>query len=78
MADMYISLPDRMKSFVEGQVATGQFSDPSDYIRDIIRDQQSKVDRLVALLEEGEASGVSPRSFGEIKAGIKERFASRA
>lgn len=78
MAILNISLPDEMKSFVEGQVATGQFSDPSDYIRDIIRDQQSKVDRLVALLEEGEASGISPLSFDEIKAGIKERFASRA
>jgi antitoxin ParD1/3/4 len=77
MATMNISLPDEMESFIEGQVATGQFSDASDYIRDIVRDRQSKVDRLRALLEEGEASGISPRSFDEIMEGIKERFASR-
>jgi antitoxin ParD1/3/4 len=77
MATMNISLPKEMKAFVEGQVATGQFSNSSDYIRDLIRERQEAVDRLRALLEEGEASGISPRSFEEIMAGIKERHASR-
>ncbi len=77
MATMSISLPDEMKVFVDGQVGTGQFADPSDYIRDLIRERQAAVDRLAALLDEGEASGVSPRSFDEILAGIKERFESR-
>ena len=78
MATMNISLPDSMKKFVESQVATGQFANASDYIRDLIRDQEAAVERLRALLEEGEASGISPRSFDEIMAGIKERYLSRA
>lgn len=78
MATMNISLPQSMKDFVEGQVATGQFANVSDYIRDVIRERQEAVDRLRALIEEGEASGVSPRSFDEILAGIEERHQSRA
>ena len=77
MATMNISLPDEMKAFVEGQVATGRYSDPSDYFRGVIRERQRAVDHLRALLEEGEASGISPRSFDEIMAGIKERHSSR-
>ena len=65
-----------MKSFVESQVATGQFVDESDYVRNAIRKSQEAVDRLRALIDEGEASGISPRSFEEIMAGIKERHAS--
>lgn len=74
---MNISLPESMKRFVESQVATGQFSNASDYVRDVIREREAAVDRLRALLDEGEASGVSPRSFEEIMAGIKERHQSR-
>ena len=77
MATMNISLPDEMKAFVEGQVATGRYSSVSDYFRDIIRERQAAVDRLRALLDEGEASGISPRSFDEMVAGIKERHRSR-
>ena len=75
---MNISLPESMKRFVESQVATGQFSNASDYVRDVIREREATVDRLRALLDEGEAGGISPRSFDEIMAGIKERHKSRA
>ena len=78
MATMNISLPESMKRFVESQVATGQFSNASDYVRDVIREREATVDRLRALLDEGEAGGISPRSFDEIMAGIKERHKSRA
>ena len=78
MATMNISLPDEMKQFVESQVATGRYANSSDYIRDIIRERQEAVDRLRALIDEGDASGASPRDFDEILAGIKERHASRA
>ena len=78
MATMNISLPEEMKAFVELQVATGQYANSSDYIRDIIRQRQEAVDRLRALIDEGDASGISPRSFEEILTDIKERHASRA
>ena len=78
MATMNISLPDEMKAFVEGQVATGQYANSSDYIRDLIRERQAAVDRLRALIDEGDASGDSPRSFEEIMTSIRERYTSGA
>ena len=68
-----VALSAEMKAFVESQVATGQFVDASDYIRDAIRDRQERVERLRALIDEGDASGTSPRTFDEIFAAIKER-----
>lgn len=78
MATMNISLPASMKAFIETQVSTGQFANASDYIRDLIREREAAVERLRALLDEGEASGPSPYTFEEIVAGIKERYRSRA
>lgn len=78
MATMNVSLPQSMKDFIEGQVATGQFSNASDYVRDLIRERQAAVDRLRALVEEGDASGESGLDFDGILAGIKERHKSRA
>jgi antitoxin ParD1/3/4 len=78
MTTMNISLPKSMKDFVEAQVATGRFANASDYVRDIIRERQDAVDRLRALLEEGEASGISDLTFDEILAEIKGRHASYA
>lgn len=72
-----VSLPEEMRAFVEAQVATGQYFDTSDYIRDLIRERQVAVDRVRVLIEEGEASGISPRSFDDIMARIKERHSSR-
>jgi antitoxin ParD1/3/4 len=75
MATMNISLPDEMKAFVEGQVATGHFANASDFMRDIIRDQMWSTGRngkpwttesLSVALEAGMGSGVSNRSPREI------------
>jgi antitoxin ParD1/3/4 len=78
MATMNISLPATMKAFVESQVSTGLYANASDYIRDLIREREAAVERLRALIDEGDASGTSGRTFDEILAGIKERHASRA
>jgi antitoxin ParD1/3/4 len=78
MATMNISLPTELKAFVESQVATGQYANVSDYVRDIIRERQGAVDRLRALIDEGDASGDSPYSIDEIIARAKERFESPA
>jgi antitoxin ParD1/3/4 len=75
---MNISLPDRMKAFVESQVSTGQFSNASDYIRDLIREREAGVERLRALIEEGEASGYVTYDFAEIMRDIRERHQSPA
>ena len=42
MATMNISLPDKMREWIDQQVATGRFSNASDLVRDLIRDAQMR------------------------------------
>ena len=42
MATMNISLPDRMREWIDEQVASGRYSNASDLMRDLIRDAQSR------------------------------------
>ena len=76
MATMNVSLPDPMKAWVEAQVETGNFSNASDYVRDLIRrDQQDQAQReaLVQALVAGEASGISTRDIAGIWRDVKAR-----
>ena len=59
MTTMNISLPDNIKGFVDSQVQTGGYSTSSEYIRELIRqDQRKKLEqRLSLLLLEGMQSG---------------------
>jgi antitoxin ParD1/3/4 len=76
MATMNVSLPDPMKDWVEDQVKTGQYSNVSDYVRDLIRrdqDYQDKRETLIKALIAGEKSGMSKRTIEEIWRGVKAR-----
>ena len=69
MATMNVSLPDAMKDWVEGRAATGRYSNASDYVRDLIRRDQERADKLAALqqlIQEGEESGASDLSAADI------------
>jgi antitoxin ParD1/3/4 len=66
MATMNVSLPDEMKEWVETQVQTGRYANVSDYIRDLIRQEQEGVAELQALVDEGLNSGISDKSLDEI------------
>lgn len=47
MTSLNISLPEALKAYVEGQVASGDWGTPSEYVRELIR--QDKERRLGAL-----------------------------
>ena len=69
MATMNISLPDQLRAFVDQQVATGRFANASDYVRDLIRDDQERAKgraELQELIREGIESGVSDKSLEQI------------
>jgi antitoxin ParD1/3/4 len=55
MESMNISLPQPLKEFVDGQIASGRYSSVSEYVRELIReDEKRKAEgRLEALLLEG-------------------------
>ncbi len=56
---LHMSLPESLKRFVREQVEREHFSNPSDYIRALIRAEQKRLDekRLEHLVLEGLASG---------------------
>lgn len=80
MATMNISLPDQMKDWVEAQAADGRYSNSSDYVRDLIRRDQVRREKIAAMnemIEEGLASGVSERTVEEILVDARQRVAAR-
>jgi antitoxin ParD1/3/4 len=80
MATMTISLPDPMKEWVETQIRTGDYASSSDYVRDLIRKDREQRDRLNALramIDDAEASGISPRSVDEVFAEARAIAKSR-
>ena len=65
MATMNVSLPDQMKDWVERQTRDGRYSNASDYVRDLIRqdqDRAAKIATMQRLIDEGLASG-APEDF---------------
>lgn len=81
MATMNISLPDQMKAWVEAQSADGRYANSSDYVRDLIRREQVKAEKVAHwnfLIEEAHASGISDQSFEEIIAEARTEAEARA
>ncbi len=71
MATMNISLPDPMKDWVNAQTTSGRYANASDYVRDLIRQDQERADKvrqLQALIDQGLASGVSEASIDDVLA----------
>jgi antitoxin ParD1/3/4 len=72
MQTMNISLPDPLKEFVDHQITEGRYSSVSEYIRDLIRDDEKRKaeERLEALLLEGlegEDSELTRQDFHDIR-----------
>jgi antitoxin ParD1/3/4 len=81
MAQMNISLPDGLKSWIEARVAEGRYSSSSDYVRDLVRREQEAEEKLRILraaVEEGLASGTSDRTIEDIIADGRARRAAQS
>ncbi|MEX1198137.1 MAG: type II toxin-antitoxin system ParD family antitoxin [Pseudohongiellaceae bacterium] len=75
MTTMNISLPESMKDWVEQQARSGRYNNTSDYVRDLIRQDQDRDDRLrrmQALITEGLESGISDASMDDIRRRARE------
>lgn len=81
MATMNISLPDQMKKWVEDQTKDGRYANSSDVVRDLIRREQVRAEKIAhwrRLIEEAEASGVSNRSPREVIEDVRAELRRRA
>jgi antitoxin ParD1/3/4 len=59
MTSLNISLPEAMKDYVEGQVASGDWGTPSEYVRELIR--RDKERRLGNLEQDLVAAAKGPK-----------------
>ena len=80
MAQMNVSIPDKLKGWAEARVAEGRYSSTSDYVRDLVRRDQEREEKMQALraaIDEGRASGVSDRDpfdyLEELRNGLRNR-----
>lgn len=67
MATMNISLPDPLRDYVQNRIDSGQYASVSDYVRDLIRRDQSTIVDEERWLKELDAS--IEESLNEMEAG---------
>ena len=49
MSTMNVSLPDKMREWIDQQVSTGRYANASDLVRDLIRNAQSLQGAIVVV-----------------------------
>ena len=74
---MNISLPDSLKSFVDEQVANRGYGTSSEYVRELIRRDQDRL-QLRELLLQGVASAPAPEATSAYFDGLRDRVRRRA
>ena len=80
MATLNISLPESMRTYIEETVAQGGYSTASEYIRQLVREDQKRAakERLESLLIEGVESGpaikITDGFWAERKAALLKRL----
>jgi len=84
MTTMNISLPEPMRAYVEQQVAQGGYSTASEYIRQLVREDQKRAakERLESLLMEGIESGpaveMTAADWDDLRRRVWQRHAESA
>ena len=70
MATMTISVPDRIKEWVEEQVETGEYASSSDYMRDLVRrdraEKEVRLSKIRQIVDDALTSGTTERAVGDI------------
>ena len=69
-----ITLTDKQDEWIKSQVTNGDYTNESEYFRDLIRREQDKFRILKAAVENGLASGVSNRTVDEIWAEAERHY----
>jgi len=86
MESVNISLPEPLMRFVDAQIATGRYGSASEYVRELIREDEKRKaeERVEALLLEGLEGEESELTSGDWKvirkealAGIQSRYKAR-
>jgi len=82
MTTLNISLPEKLRGFVEEKIARGGYGTISEYVRELIRnDERSEQDRFEAFIAETYASGdpepLTKKDIERARAEVRRRIAAR-
>ena len=72
-----ITFTEQQDQWIKAKIAGGQFTNDSEYIRDLVRRDQEKnaeIEGIRAALIEGEQSGMSTRTPDDIRKAVQERM----
>jgi antitoxin ParD1/3/4 len=78
MTSLNVSLPKVLKEYVEGQATADGYSTPSEYIRELIRDdrkRQAKEKLEAALLQglnSGPAKAITPAQWAQKRSSLRQ------
>ena len=75
-----ITVTDRQEQWIRAQVASGEYGNDSEYVRDLIRRDREQRARLLELkeaIQEGLNNGVSDKTVKEIWAEAEQRYRAR-
>jgi antitoxin ParD1/3/4 len=79
MQTMNITLPEALQRFVEEQVVAGDYSNASQYIRDLLRADQKRHAKmqleqvLLSAIGSGDATDLTPEMVEEVRERLQER-----
>lgn len=77
MSTMNISLPEKLKSFVDSQVSGGDYTSTSEYVRELLRREQDRL-RLRNMMLEGIGSDLIEEPMDESYFdGLRKRIAEK-
>ena len=72
-----ITFTEQQDQWMKAKIAGGQFTNDSEYIRDLVRRDQEKnaeIEAIRAALIEGEYSGMSTRTPDDIRKAVQKRM----
>jgi antitoxin ParD1/3/4 len=72
-----ITFTEQQDQWIKAKIAAGQFTNDSEYIRDLVRRDQEKnaeIEAIRAALIEGEQSGMSTRAPNDIRKAVQKRM----
>jgi len=74
-----ITLTDKQEQWIKAQIAAGEYTNDSEYIRDLVRRDQEENAKFLALkqaIQEGLSSGVSDRSVTDVMEEVEARLSA--
>ena len=75
-----ITLTEQQDQWIKAQIAAGDYTNDSEYIRDLVRrdqEQNAKFKALKQAIQEGLDSGISDKTVGDIWEEAEKRYSAK-